>query len=287
MKLAKILSVAVIAVAASITMVAVPASAQSASASASATTGISTWERVRSSKTLRLGAAVQDPFVYKDPASGEWRGISVDIAARIAKALDAKLEIVELSWAGGIAAIQNNQVDLFIGFDGTPERAAAIEFINVPIYRYGFAFYGNEKVNATSWSSLNSPSVAIGVVLGQNFDTVTTLRAPRAKIRRFPTQADMLSAFQANQIDGMIVTSGGALMAKTKIGKGKITIVKNPETWLPILASIPPQSDQRWRNFLTTTLSYLADSEFSLDTVGANYVARGADKEGVTTYFQK
>lgn len=291
MRLAQIPRLALAAAAASIVFLAAPAHAQTA-ASASAgpaaqASAFSSWERVRSTKVLRLGAAVQDPFAYKDPATGDWKGISVDIAQRVAKAVDAKLEVVELSWAGGVAAIQNNQVDLFIGFDGTPERAVAIEFINAPLYKYGFAFYGNEKTNASSWSTLNNPATTIGVVLGQNFDTVTSQRAPKAKIKRFPTQADLLAAFQANQIDGMVITSGGALMAKTKIGKGKITIIKGPETWLPILASIPPQADPRWRNFLTTTLTYLADTEFTLNTVGVNYVARGADREGVNTYFQK
>lgn len=261
--------------------------AQGSNPAAQSAANASTWERVRSTKVIRVGVAVQDPFVYKDLGSGDWKGIVPQFAERIGKALGAKIEYVELSWQGAVAAIQNNQIDLFVGLDGTPERAASIDFVNVPMYRYAFAFYGSEKVNATSWATLNNPAHTIGVVLGQNFDAITTERAPKAKIKRFPSQADMLAAYQSNQLDGMVMTSPSAILGRTKIGKGKVTIIKDPETWLPILASIPPQADQRWRNFLTTSLTYLADTNLTLITVANEYAARGADREGLMQYFSK
>ena len=244
--------------AATLSTLSVPAQAQESS-----------WERINETKTIRLGVAPYAPFSYKDAlgtapggvkqGSDTWRGIAVMLGADIANALGGKIEIVELSWAGAIAAIQTGQVDLFFGLDGTPQRAAAIEFIHTPVYKYGVVFFGKEDLPAKTWADLNKPEIKLGIVNGTNFDSMVQEFAPNATVQRFPSTSEVLAAFQTGQIDGTIATPSAADAAKAKMRKGEVSLLEGPSIFLPILAAIPPQKDQRWRDFLETTFAYMND----------------------------
>src|SRR5262245_34195374 len=73
---------------------------------AAAQGGKSTWEVVTGTKKLRLGAALSEPFAFKDLENSDkpgavkvgdtlWRGLSIVCAKELAEALGAELEVVE------------------------------------------------------------------------------------------------------------------------------------------------------------------------------------------------
>ncbi|NKW10814.1 transporter substrate-binding domain-containing protein [Ochrobactrum tritici] len=68
--------------------------------------------------------------------------MAVIIGQRIADSLGAKVEIVELSWSGAIAAIQTGQVDLSLGLmapRSVPLQSSSFirRFINTASYSSG------------------------------------------------------------------------------------------------------------------------------------------------------
>ncbi|MFP1645360.1 transporter substrate-binding domain-containing protein [Pontitalea aquivivens] len=255
----------------------------------------SSWDRINESKVVRLGVAPYAPFSYKDAlgtsgggvkqGSDTWRGVAVMLGQEVAKSLGAEIEIVELSWAGAVAAIQTGQVDLFLGLDGTPQRAAAIEFIHTPVYKYGVVFFGREDLSVGNWADLDRPDVKLGVVNGTNFDSMLQKFAPNASIQRFPSTSEVLAAFQTGQIDGTIATPSASDTAKAKMNKGQVALLKDPAIYLPIVAAIPPQQDQRWRHFLETTFAYMTDVGTTQAIYQQELAASGIKPEDVSVEF--
>ena len=61
-----------------------------------------------------------------------WRGIGPRLGEAIARAMDVRLELVELTWGNAVAALQANQIDTMFILDPTPERALAVDFVQSP-----------------------------------------------------------------------------------------------------------------------------------------------------------
>ncbi|MCK6443637.1 hypothetical protein [Elstera cyanobacteriorum] len=68
----------------------------SAPAIAQQPAGGSSFDRIRSTKKLRVAGIVgTEPYYHKDIATGEWTGFCMSMARDLAKSLEAELEISE------------------------------------------------------------------------------------------------------------------------------------------------------------------------------------------------
>ena len=86
-------------------------------------------EKVKTSGKLVVGTEAQyAPYEFKD-LNANFAGCDMWLAQQIADSLGVELEIVDMSFAGIIPAVQSGQVDLGIAaFTNTPERAEEIDF---------------------------------------------------------------------------------------------------------------------------------------------------------------
>lgn len=103
------------------------ADATEAPAEESSTTSV--LDKILTSGKLVVGTEAQyAPYEFKD-LDANFVGCDMWLAQQIADALGVELEIVDMSFAGIIPAVQSGQVDLGIAaFTMTPERAEAIDF---------------------------------------------------------------------------------------------------------------------------------------------------------------
>ncbi len=86
-------------------------------------TGLPTLAQVDRSGVLRVGIAINAPFVMHDK-QGAPIGYSVDVARRLAAAMGWKLELVETSWPNLMSGLRSNEYDAVIsGVSITPQRA--------------------------------------------------------------------------------------------------------------------------------------------------------------------
>jgi len=91
-------------------------------------TGEPTLAKVDASGVLRVGVAINAPWVMHDER-GEPTGYSVDIAHRLAEAMGWKLQIVETSWPRLMFGLRTDQYDVIIsGLSITPQRARYVQF---------------------------------------------------------------------------------------------------------------------------------------------------------------
>lgn len=252
----------------------------------------STWDRITQTKVLRAGAALQEPWYFKDTAPGNtpgavksgndtWRGVGPVIAAEIAKALGVQLEIVEVAWGNASAGLQTNQFDLMLCLDGNPTRALALDFVPTPLLWYPMAALLKPSVSITSWKQANDPKLRWGVILGSSSDTNLTRRASKAQITRFQNANEMYAAFQSGRLDGIFSLGPTLELVRSKVGVGKMQLL-SPRSALAAGVAIRQESDQRWKSYLTTAVSYFYNSGATQAAYEEFLEYRGIDPKTVT-----
>ncbi|MFD2250812.1 polar amino acid transport system substrate-binding protein [Pseudochelatococcus lubricantis] len=235
-----------------------PAAAQSAAGS--------TWDKVAQGKVLRIGAALLEPWYFKDTTGSDapggvvaggttWRGICPAFAAEVAKVLDARLEIVETTWGNAVAGLQAGQFDTMFMLDATPTRALSVDFVQTPMLWYPMSLIATDDINVTRWSDLNDPKFSIGVALGTNSDEYLTSIAPKANISRFQNSAEIFAAFQSGRTNAGVISAVSADLARARMGVGK-TIVLQPAVSIPGGIAVRKEPDSRWREFLNVCAAY-------------------------------
>jgi polar amino acid transport system substrate-binding protein len=85
------------------------------------------WKPVQDRGVLRCGAAVAPPHVMRDPTSGEYSGLFIDLCKELAeKVLGVKAEIIDTSWDNIVAGLQADRWDVSLALNRTPKRALAM-----------------------------------------------------------------------------------------------------------------------------------------------------------------
>ena len=77
---------------------------------------------------LRVGYALADPHAIKDSASGQWKGIAVEVMEEWAKELNVKHVAVDTSWDAMIAGLQAGKYDVAAALNRRPARALVVTF---------------------------------------------------------------------------------------------------------------------------------------------------------------
>lgn len=91
-------------------------------------TGMPTLAKIRQSGVLRVGIALNAPFVMHDK-DGQPIGYSVDLARQLATSMGWKLKLVETSWPNLMSGLRSNEYDVVIsGVSITPQRALWAQF---------------------------------------------------------------------------------------------------------------------------------------------------------------
>lgn len=216
----------------------------------------STWERIMSSKKLRIGGvATGAPWTMKDPASGEWAGHFVTIAKALASDMEVELEIQETTWGNAILDVQTGKIDVMFGMNPTPKRALAVDF-SAPVYNSALVMICAPDFNPTTWEDLNKPEVKIAVDNGSAHDQVASRLAPNAEISRFRTLDEATLALKSRRVRAQsIFWMGGVRAVKRDPSLGKV-IVPTPVFGSTSNAAIRRETDRTFKDFLNTWIVY-------------------------------
>ena len=155
---------------------------------------------------LRVGIQLTiPPFGFKDEALNP-QGLDVDVANLLAREMNVKLNIVQLTGPNRIPFLTSNKVDMVIaGLSITSERAKAIIFSN-PYYMIDQVILAPKSKSIRSLADLKG--MKVGVARASTNDTVATTQSPQGTtIQRFEDEATNVQALVSGQIDA-VVTSG-------------------------------------------------------------------------------
>lgn len=232
------------------------AALQSGPAAAQDPTGESTWDRVRRTKTLRIGVvANEEPGFHKDLATGEWSGSMLSMARDIATVLDVKLELLETTYGNSVLDLQSNKIDIGFALQATPKRALVINFTR-PIYSIGITAILHKGFHAETWADLNKPNVRIAVDLGSIYEAITRHFAPKAQVVGLADRQAINMALMAGQADAALSSSLGGLIALKRNPQLGTLIVPPPEVALGVYFGTRYEQDQRMVQFLNAWGDY-------------------------------
>ena len=178
---------------------------------------------------LRVGYAVADPHQFKDAATGQWKGIAVEIMEEWAKELGVKHVAVDTSWETMIAGLQANKYDVAAALNRRPGRALAVTFSTPYMNDTGTFAVNRAKVKARTFEELDQKGTKIAVVLGTAEDKSLSRIAKNMELLRLPDQNEIRIAVQSGRAQGLFDDiSGNAKYAKENSKTIRLIIPASP-----------------------------------------------------------
>jgi len=215
----------------------------------------STWETIQSTGKLRMGVTQAPPWYSKNPANGQWEsGLIVSIGRAMAQDLDVELEMVEVTWATAIAALQANKIDMMF-LDATPSRARVVDYPFQPLLYISLAVLARDDLAVESWADLNQASVRVAVPQATSMDAFLTRTIPEADIQRFPDNGAALAAFQSGRVDAVSLFHPPLLAARKKFGAGKL-VIPTPAFSSPSSIAVRREADKTFRDWVSHAIFY-------------------------------
>ena len=223
--------------------------------SVSAAQAQSTWETIQSTGKLRMGVTQAPPWYSKNPATGEWdSGLIVSIGKAMAGEMDVELEMVEVTWATAIAALQANKIDMMF-LDATPKRAMVVDYPKQPLLYISLAVLAKDDMTVSTWEDLNKPGVTVGVPQATSMDAFLTRTIPNADIQRFPDNGAAIAAFQSGRVDAVSLFHPPLLAARQKLGRGQL-VIPTPAFSSPSSIAVRRETDKTFRDWVDHTIFY-------------------------------
>jgi len=150
---------------------------------------------------LRAVINVGNPVLANnDPASGQPRGVSVDLARELARRLGVPLETTTVTTAAlSVEALKTGRVDIgFIAID--PVRAVDMDFTAAYVLIEG-AYMVPSASSITANAQVDRSGVRVGVGKGSAYDLFLTRELKQAEIVRAPTSQAVVDLIVAKRID--------------------------------------------------------------------------------------
>jgi polar amino acid transport system substrate-binding protein len=136
----------------------------------------------------------------RDPATGEARGVSVDLARELARRLGVDAELVTVQSARqSVEALKEGRVDVgFVAID--PERAQDIAYTAPYVVIEGAYLVRNDSALRAN-EEVDREGVRVAVGEKSAYDLYLTRELKKAKIERVPTSPMVVDHFLANGLD--------------------------------------------------------------------------------------
>jgi polar amino acid transport system substrate-binding protein len=174
---------------------------------------------VRQRGVIRVGVAVGVPlFSYLD-ARQELAGSDVDTARLLASDMGVRLEIVRLTNAERITAIETGTVDVVVSsLSITPEREQQVGF-SIPYARLYVVLAGRPVLRVNGYADL--AGLEVGVTRNTASGALVARFAPRARLVAFDSDMLLIEAAVAGRLD-LFSTQGAVLDAVNRLAGYKM-----------------------------------------------------------------
>ncbi|AUX78463.1 substrate-binding periplasmic protein [Sinorhizobium fredii] len=190
------------------------------------------WQKIQSRGSLRCGAAVAPPHVMRDPASGQFSGVFIDLCKEIADVVGVKAEVIDTSWDNIVAGLQADRWDLSLALNRTSKRALAIAFTD-SAWDYQVSIVHNKanpKIDA-SWKSLadfDKAGVTIAIMSGTAQEQILSTQIKNATLLRLPDSDATRLALMSRRADVLVDDADSNLLFTTKNGEDWVTVLPEP-----------------------------------------------------------
>ena len=212
-------------------------------------------EEIQKRGTLRVGMEPgYMPFELTNQ-KGEIIGFDVDMAKRIAKAMDVKLELVSTAWDGIIPALLTGKFDILMsGMTLTQQRNMSINFAQ-PYIVIGQSILVNKKYEGTveDYKDLNDPKFIITSKLGTTGEQAVKRMIPKATYKSFEVETEACMEVIQGNADATVYDLPLIEIMQAQHGAGKTIALSEPFTFEPLAMAVR-KGDPDFLNFLNNFL---------------------------------
>ena len=167
---------------------------------------------------------------------GEIIGFDVDMAKRIAKAMNVKLELVSTAWDGIIPGLITKKYDMIMsGMTLTQERNLQVSFAS-PYIVVGQTILVKKEFadDVKSYKDLNDSKFTVASKLGTTGEQATKRLIPKAKYISFETEQEGVMDLINGKIDAFVYDLPFMAIANAEKNNGKLIFLNEPFTYEPL-----------------------------------------------------
>lgn len=203
--------------------------------------------RILRTRKLRVAGFVdEEPYFYRDSATGKWSGFCAAIAASLAAELAVELAVVESSWAESVTDLHAGKIDLSYGPDPTAQRAMFADFAK-PLFYDTYAIIARKGFAPKSWAELNVAGSLVAVDIGSVREATARRLAGNVAITGFKTRDEAMLAVQSGRTDCFVATVFLALTLLKKNPQIGELVVPTPHLRAAFCPALPYDDDGRFR----------------------------------------
>jgi polar amino acid transport system substrate-binding protein len=171
---------------------------------------------------LRVGFISGSPIhATKDAASGEFKGVAVDLGKELARRMGVPFEpVAYTSVPALIAGAKTGQWDVATMGIST-ERAMLVDF-TAPYMEVEFSYLVPQGSPISTLSDVDRPGIRVGVVEKASPDVYLTGTIRSATLVRAPTIAGMVESLRAGRADVLFGTKAGMLDQAKKLAGSRV-----------------------------------------------------------------
>lgn len=187
---------------------------------------------------------------------GDIIGFDVDMAKRMAKAMDVKLELVSTAWDGIIPALLTDKFDVLMsGMTLTQQRNLTVNFAT-PYILIGQSILLKKELADTvkSYKDLNDAKFTVASKLGTTGEQATKRMIGNAKYISYETEQEGVMELVNGKIDAFIYDLPFNSIAVGQKGAGKIVHLDEPFTKEPLAWAIK-RGDVDFLNWLNNFMA--------------------------------
>jgi ABC-type amino acid transport substrate-binding protein len=219
-------------------------------------------QQINKNGLVRVCQAPYPPYNVKNPQSGEWEGLNVDIVKEIAAFLSVKIENVDSSFSTLIPSLLTHKCDISAAATYvTPARAEQVLFTTPYAQDTKVAFVPVDSPFKT-YADLDKPNVTIVTRSGTAEETFAKRFFKQAKIKLTTsdaTQAHLLDVAAGRSDAGFAGRTGGLIFLKQNPNI-KLRMIEDKELDPSRFALMLPAGEYQLQQYLNISLQALKDS---------------------------
>ncbi|TDV33607.1 amino acid ABC transporter substrate-binding protein (PAAT family) [Paraburkholderia caballeronis] len=161
-------------------------------------------DQIIKSGTIRIGVNPNFPPMSSYNAQNQLAGFDIDVGNKIASTLNVKVEFVPTESAQRVPFLVSDRIDISLGaLTRSTDRAQLIDF-TVPLHTETMAVLTTDKIKATKWTDLNTPSVTLVDMRGNWSVDYVKDKLPKAKMLLVDSIADTVRAVAQGRGDAIV-----------------------------------------------------------------------------------
>jgi polar amino acid transport system substrate-binding protein len=163
------------------------------------------WKAIQEKGVLKVGGAAATPYQMRNPKTGQWEGVYIEIMQMLADELKVKLEVIDTTWDNLVSGLITGKWDIAPALNRTVPRSLVVNYsISAHDYQIGFVFNKNNPKINKSWKSIqdfDKEGIVFALKGGTAEEKALSDQIKNATISRFPGQDEFRLAVATGRAD--------------------------------------------------------------------------------------